>query len=70
MEHKKSKADPCLYFACIAAGLVLWMSWVDDLAIAGKPKAVATTVKSKMKKEFDCDNHGQLKRIHWLQSGS
>jgi hypothetical protein len=27
------------------------MSWVDDFAVTGKPKAVAT-VKNKMKKEF------------------
>jgi hypothetical protein len=42
MKHKRSKADPCLYFAWTEVGLVLWMSWVDDLAVAGKPKAVTT----------------------------
>jgi hypothetical protein len=38
MEQKRSKADLSLYFAWTKAGLVLWMSWVDDLAVAGKPR--------------------------------
>jgi hypothetical protein len=51
------------------------MSWVDDLAVTGKPKAVAT-VKNKMKKEFDCDDQGELKEYigckadHDMENGS
>jgi hypothetical protein len=75
MEHKRSKASPCLYFAWTVAGLVLWMSWVDDLAVSRNPKAVAT-VKNKMKKEFDCDDQGELKEYigckvdHDMENGS
>jgi hypothetical protein len=59
MKHKRSKANLCLYFAWPVAGLVLLMSWFDNLAVTGKPKAIAT-VKSMMKKEFDCNDQGEL----------
>jgi hypothetical protein len=31
MKYNRSKADPCLYYHWTETGLVLWLSWVDDV---------------------------------------
>ena len=59
MEFKRSKADPCLYFAWTTYGLILWMSWVDDLLACGKKDGVMIA-KSKMLKHFECDEVGEV----------
>jgi hypothetical protein len=60
MEYKRSKADPCLYFAWTALGLVLWISWVDGCLAVGKKEAVMKA-KAQMMKRFDCDEVGPMK---------
>ena len=58
MGYKRSKADPCLYFKWTVMGLMLWMSWVDDLLSVGKKETVLQE-KEEMKKRFDCDDVGE-----------
>ena len=40
-----NRADPCLYFKWTAAGLVIWLSWVDDCLCVG-PKAEVMKAKN------------------------
>ena len=58
IHFKRSKADPCLYFAWTKFGLVLWLSWIDDLAGAGSKKGVEAAKKDM--KQFDCDEVGEM----------
>jgi len=52
MFYKRSKADPCLYFAWTMFGLVLWTSWVDDCMVAGHKQAVKFA-KRQLMERFD-----------------
>ncbi len=60
MKYVRSKADPCLYFKWTNQGLVIWMSWVDDYFVCGNKKLVLEE-KEKFKKQFECDEVGELK---------
>jgi hypothetical protein len=61
MEYKRSKADPCLYYAWTAfLGLVLWRLWVNDCLTVGNKEAVKQA-KQQMMNHFDCDEIGELK---------
>ena len=60
MQYERSKADPCLYFRNAEHGLVIWLSWVDDCLICGKPEGVKQA-KEAMMRRFDCDEVGELK---------
>jgi hypothetical protein len=61
MHFARSKADPCLYFKWHATfGLILIVSWVDDLAIVGTKGGVEAT-KKELFKHFDCDDTGEMK---------
>ena len=61
MHFARSKADPCLYFQWHAKhGLILIVSWVDDMAIVGTKAAVEET-KAVFFKHFDCDDTGMMK---------
>jgi hypothetical protein len=42
----RSKADCCLYFKWTTCGLLIMMSWVDDILITGKREAVLETKKN------------------------
>ena len=59
MGFKRSKADSCLYFRKTDKGLVLIISWIDDLLIAG-PKELVLETKELMKEYFECDDIGEL----------
>jgi hypothetical protein len=59
MKFKRSKADPCLYFAWTMLGLVLWLSWIDDCLVVGQKEAVKKA-KKKMTDRFDCDIIGNM----------
>ena len=59
MNFRRSKADPCLYFQWTAAGLVIWLSWIDDCMCLG-PKAEVMKAKAAMMNRFDCDGVGEL----------
>ena len=60
MQYEKSKADPCLYFKWKRKGLVIWMSWVDDLFVTGNTEDVHFE-KNEMMMRFDCDDTGEAK---------
>ena len=60
MKYQRSKADPCLYFERAEHGLVLCISWVDDILMAGKKEEVLDT-KKRMMTHFDVDQVGELK---------
>jgi hypothetical protein len=51
---KRSKADVCLFYQWTSIGLLVCMSWVDIILIAGKKEAVAQ-VKSSLKRHFTLD---------------
>ena len=59
MGFRKSWADPCLYFKWTDAGLVLWLSWIDDCLCVGEAEAVVKA-KDDMLKRFDCDDIGEV----------
>ena len=62
MNYCKSNADPCLYFKWTVAGLVLWISWVDDCMTCGPDREVDRERKRMMEK-FDCDDIGEIKEF-------
>lgn len=59
MSFKRSKADPCLHFAWTILGLILWLSWVDDLFTTGNAQGVKKA-KMQMKEHFECDDQGEM----------
>ena len=55
-----SKADPCLYYTWDAVyGLIIILSWIDDLLIFGKCEGVLH-YKRKITDLIDCDDIGPL----------
>jgi hypothetical protein len=60
MNFVRSQADPCLFYKRDKnKDLSIWISWVDDLLNVGKPHVIAKA-KEQMKKEFDCDDVGEM----------
>jgi Reverse transcriptase (RNA-dependent DNA polymerase) len=62
MAFHRSKADPCLHYAWTSDGLVLWISWVDDMLVCGS-KAGVTKAKQQFMTHFDVDDVGELKEF-------
>ena len=60
MLYKRSGADPCLYFKWTVAGLVVWLSSIDDCMCWGPPKEVPRENEEFMQR-FDCDDVGNVK---------
>ena len=60
MQYERNGADPCLYFQWTIAGLVVWLSWVDDCMCWG-PKSVVPGENKKFTSRFDCDDVGEVK---------
>ena len=56
----QSKADPCLYYKWTDDGLVLWISWVDDLLWIGS-KANVKKYKEEINNRMECEDAGTLK---------
>ena len=56
MGFQKSKVDPCMYFKWTEDGLVLILSWIDDLYIGGKKEAVLK-VKAELMDHFEIEEH-------------
>jgi hypothetical protein len=56
MNYARSKADPCLYFAWMLHGLIVWIFWADDCLACGKEKGV-TIAKKQMMDRFDCKSN-------------
>ena len=59
MWFKRGAADPCVYYRWKDGGLVIIASWVDDLLICGKEKAVKS-VKEELFTHLKCDDIGEL----------
>jgi hypothetical protein len=55
-----NRADPCVYFKWTAAGLVIWLSWVDDCLCVG-PKSEVLKAKSGLTGRLKCDDAGEMK---------
>jgi Reverse transcriptase (RNA-dependent DNA polymerase) len=61
MGFTRSKADPCLYYKWHPEhGLLLMMSFIDDVCIAGTRVGVEQ-VKAELFTHFDCDDTGEMK---------
>lgn len=60
MKFSRSKADPCLCFKwTLLHGLIIWISWVNDCMATGKKEGMLAA-KEEMKKQFDCDDVGEV----------
>jgi hypothetical protein len=59
MGYARSAADPCMYYKKTALGLVIFLSWVDDMLICGRKEAVLQAKKEFMSK-LDCEEQGPL----------
>jgi hypothetical protein len=60
MGYQRSKADPCMYFSWTMFGLIIWLSWVDDCLVCGRPEGIKYA-KQQLMDRFDCDEVGELK---------
>jgi Reverse transcriptase (RNA-dependent DNA polymerase) len=61
MGFTRSQADPCLYYKWHPEhGLLLMMSFIDDMCIAGTHVGVEQ-VKAELFTHFDCDDTGEMK---------
>ena len=58
MGFYRSKADCCLYYNWTYLGLVVFLSWVDDMMVCGKYEAVQLA-KEQFKKHVDTDEQGE-----------
>ena len=61
MGYKYNRVDPCLYYRWTEAGLVLWVSWVDDCLCIGPSDQVVILEKKKMTGRLKCDDLGEMK---------
>jgi Reverse transcriptase (RNA-dependent DNA polymerase) len=61
MGFTRSQADPCLYYKWHPEhGLLLMMSFIDDVCISGTRTGVEL-VKAELFTHFDCDDTGEMK---------
>eukprot|EP00957_Ditylum_brightwellii_P087263 6642112-Ditylum_brightwellii.AAC.1 len=40
MTYQRNGADPCLYFNWTAAGLIIWLLWINDCMVWGPKEEV------------------------------
>ena len=59
MKCKRSDADPCMYYKWDAAGLLVWISCIDDCARFGNEEAVEE-LRNEMIQLFDFDDAGNM----------
>jgi hypothetical protein len=59
VDAQRSKADVCLFFQWTAAGLLLYMSWVDDIFISGKKEDVLRAKRS-LAQHFTLHEQGEM----------
>ena len=55
----RSKADVCLFYEWTTTGLLLYLSWVDDILIAGAKEEVLRAKKA-LSRHFPLDEQGEL----------
>jgi hypothetical protein len=56
---KRSKADVCLFYQWTAVGLLVYLSWVDDILIAGNKEDVLRA-KWALARHFTVDEQGEM----------
>jgi hypothetical protein len=56
----RSKADACLHFQWSVLGLVLFLSWVDDVFLCG-PNAGVQKAKQEFTAHLKCNEQGEMK---------
>ena len=59
MEFDRSDTDPCLRYKWSATGLVVWLTWVDDLLCFGEKELVRKAAE-EMNQAFECDDIGEM----------
>jgi hypothetical protein len=57
---RRSKADVCLFYHWTTTGSVVFLSWVDDILIAGEKEAVLRAKKA-LAQHFTLDEQGEMK---------
>ena len=57
---QRSLCDPCVYYKWTNRGLVLWISWIDDMLCIGHPDDVKENKEAFMHL-FECDDIGEFK---------
>jgi hypothetical protein len=60
IEARRSKADVCLFYHWNTTGLLDFLSWVDDILIAGEKEAVLRA-KKELARHFTLDEEGEMK---------
>ena len=61
LSFTKSLADPCLYYKWHPThGLIVWLSWIDDLLIINRCKGCVLNEVEQLKKVFEVDDVGPL----------
>ena len=60
IHFQRSKADPCLFFKWTNQGLVIWISFIDDMCGTGQKESLIQS-KIELMKIFDCDEIGSIK---------
>ena len=59
--YQQNHADPCLYYKWKETlGLIVWLSFIDDMLIVCTDYAMES-VKKKFTKTADCDDIGEMK---------
>ena len=56
----RSSSDPHIYYKWTNNGLIVWISWIDDLLCIGCPENVEIS-KNEFMKLFPCDDIGEFK---------
>jgi hypothetical protein len=59
VKYKRSKADPCLYYKWTVAGLILWISRINDCLVLG-PASKVDVARKPMTERFHCDVTGNM----------
>eukprot|EP00957_Ditylum_brightwellii_P169271 12883421-Ditylum_brightwellii.AAC.1 len=59
MQYMRNGADPCMYYKWTLAGLVIWLSWIDDCMVWG-PKSVVPAESKAFTNRFECDDVGEV----------
>eukprot|EP00957_Ditylum_brightwellii_P156265 11893730-Ditylum_brightwellii.AAC.1 len=60
MGYKRSGTDPHMHYKWTIAGLIIWLSWIDDCMV-WRPKEIMKEDFDKSNKYSDCDDVGEVK---------
>ena len=59
--YKQNGLDPCLYYKWDEKfGLIVWLSFIDDMLIVCSEDAMES-IKKKFMETMDCDEIGEMK---------